>query len=222
MAYMQGCRRTSGAWSTFGFIASLVIFGCTGNLPNGSTGTGGSSVPLSGVPAVHRATAAACSGELAEAGVPTSVYDGGSTGPTAPDGGAITCATDSDCPPCQNGQLDHCVSQPLVSPSGYTCFCDQCNSDQDCGGTTACGCSRAFWAPYIVENLCLAANCRVDADCGPGGFCSPSVGVCGARGYYCHTAADTCLSDTDCPTGVWCSYSSATGAWGCITASCGG
>ena len=90
---MQGCWRTSGAWSTFGIIASLMIFGCTGNLPNGSTGTGGAV--LSGVPTVHRATATVCSGELADAGVPTSVYDGGSTGPTGSRPRPPACTTSS-------------------------------------------------------------------------------------------------------------------------------
>jgi hypothetical protein len=220
MAYMQGCRRTSGAWSTFGIIASLMIFGCTGNLPNGSTGTGGSV--LSGVPTVHRATATVCSGELADAGVPTSVYDGGSTGPTAPDGGAITCASDSDCPPCQNGQLDHCVLVYSATGSNNTCFCDECNSDQDCSGTAVCACKNAVWPGDLLGNLCIGANCRVDADCGPGGFCSPARGACGGRGYYCHTAADTCLNDTDCPAGIPCDYSAATGAWSCGPDACGG
>ncbi len=215
-------RAYRGTPIVLGALASLVVVGCTGDLPSGSTGTGGSSVPLSGIPAVHRATATACSGELAEAGVPTSIYNGGSTGPTAPDGGAVTCATDSDCPPCQNGQLDHCVSEYLSTGSSNRCLCDECNSDQDCGNMDVCACDRAFWTNYISGNLCVGGNCRVDADCGPSGFCSPALGACGGRGYYCHTAADTCLNDTDCAAGILCDYSVVTGVWSCSTASCGG
>jgi hypothetical protein len=186
------------------------------------TGTGG-TVGRSTVPDIHRASAAACSAELAEAGVPTSIYDGGfAPGPTALDGGIITCASDSDCPPCQNGQLDRCHDVPQTL-HGPWCICDQCNTDHDCGPDAVCVCNQRGWSGAAYENACVAAQCRVDADCGPGGFCSPSLGPCGSiQGYSCHTATDQCWSGTDCTAGTACIYSPATGAWGCGSIMCGG
>jgi hypothetical protein len=209
---------------------------CSSSLPTNTTGTGGAATGTGGVgvtgtggvsvigrvPLYHRAAAPACSGQLAEAGVKTLVFDGGSAGPVASDGGAIACTTDGDCPPCANGQLDHCVVEPFLQPS-MQCVCDECNTDQDCSGLSVCGCNEPIWANYIGVNLCIAAgNCRVDADCGPGGFCSLSPFQCGAGGYYCHTAADTCLDLGDCPGGTGCVYSLAAGAWTCSTQPCGG
>jgi hypothetical protein len=219
-----------------GIAASLAIAACSGNLPQGGTGTGGAGATtgtggsvISGtggvsvvgrIPMLHRPTATVCSGQLAEAGVKMSVYDGGSSGPLAPDGGTITCATDSDCPPCTNGQLDHCFSHPQLL-TGPSCGCDECNGDQDCGSTGVCACNQTGWSNIPVGNVCiLAGNCRVDADCGPGGFCSPSPANCGVGGYYCHTAKDTCLDYADCPTA--CAYSLAAGDWACTTSACGG
>jgi hypothetical protein len=225
-----------------GVLAFASVVGCKGSLPpeiggNGgdappeTTGSGGLKTTGSGgvggsaghvvAPSMHRAIATTCAGPLPDAGVKTSVYDGGSPGPFAADGGALTCLTDSDCPPCQNGQLDHCLVHPQLGPN--SCACDQCNSDQDCPGTEACVCKQSGWSGYPVGNVCMRGNCRVDADCGPDGFCSLTLTPCGYGGYYCRTPADTCLNDSDCGTiGVACEYSPATGAWGCGSTTCGG
>jgi hypothetical protein len=231
---MHAYTRGSGASGLIGsLVMSLIIVGCTASLPQGGTGTGGAGaitgitgtggISIAGsAPMLHRATATACSGELAEAGVTTSPFTGASPGPAAPDGGAIACAADSDCPPCANGQLDHCFAQSLAQPP-LACVCDQCNTDQDCGASGVCACNQTGWGNSQVGNLCiLAGNCRVDADCGPGGFCSPSPANCGAGGYYCHTATDTCLDDADCLPPTACAYSPAAGAWACTTSACGG
>jgi hypothetical protein len=218
-----------------GIAASLTIVACSGSLPQG-TGTGGGGatlgaggsglsgtggVPIAGrTPMLHRATATACSGALADAGVVTSVFTGASPGPVAPDGGALSCATDSDCPACANGQLDHCFATYLLT---LACVCDQCNTDQDCGSSGVCACNQTGWGNLQIGNVCiLAGNCRVDADCGPGGFCSPSPANCNAGGYYCHTAKDTCLDYADCAAPTACAYSAAAGAWACTTSACGG
>ncbi len=220
---MRAYRGTLGG---LGILALAAVVGCTGGPPNGSTGTGGAG----GVPAMHRATAMACSGELAEAGAPISMPDGGPTGPSstpypiAQDGSFIGCNSDSDCPPCPNGQRDHCFGEPSL-PSFQYCACDQCNSDQDCGATGACVCNATGWSNMPLGTRCVSANCRVDADCGPGGFCSPTPNIerlCYSPGYYCHTAADQCVNDTDCGSAEVCSYSSATGAWSCTAIACGG
>jgi hypothetical protein len=206
--------------------ALLTIAACSSSLPNGSTGTGGSIAGGTGgsplivrVPIVHRAIATTCSGDLPDTGVKTSVFDGGWAGPFAPDGGALSCAVDSDCPPCANGQLDHCFYQDFRVPASQ-CVCDQCNTDQDCGATGVCGCNQTGWSNSPIGNICLPGNCRIDADCGPVGFCSPSPLRCGTGGYYCHTAADTCVNDSDCAPSS-CAYSLAAGAWAC-TGACGG
>jgi len=203
--------------------------GSGGMALGGATGSGGLAIGGAGgvggqssVPASHRATASACSAELAEAGVRTSIYDGGSPGPVALDGGVITCSSDNDCPPCQNGQLDRCLNVPQTLRPPW-CMCDECNTDQDCGPNAVCVCNQRGWSGAAYENQCVTARCRVDAECGPGGFCSSSPGPCGSiLGYYCHTAADKCLNDTDCAAGERCLYSPAVGAWSCGTAACGG
>lgn len=202
-------RAYRGTLGVLGIAGALAVVGCTGATAGRST-----------VPDVHRASAAACSAALAEAGVPLSIYDGGSVGPTALDSGIITCTTDSDCPPCQNGQLDRCHSDDGPQ-AGVGCLCDQCNTDQDCGPHAVCVCNQRGWSSKAYENQCVASQCQVDADCGPGGFCSPSPGLCGAiAAYYCHRSNDTCLSNADCPQ-LSCIYSAATAGWGCGSIVCG-
>jgi hypothetical protein len=175
---------------------------------------------LTAVPSQHRAIAAACSGGLADAGLPRFDYDGGSSGPTGADGGLISCQADSDCPACANGLADRCFR--------LFCRCDVCNSDQDCGAGQVCSCARVAGSQIgSLGASCVAANCRVDADCGRGGFCSPTVSdVCGGYfgtiGYYCHTWADRCRDDADCPVGAYCAYSPQAGHWVCGTGVCGG
>lgn len=217
---------TGGAAGTVGGAG-----GAVGGAAGGPTATGGTA-GRSTVPDSHRASAAACSPEP-DGGVWNASYDGGAyngassgiVGPTALDGGIISCASDSDCPPCQNGQPDRCHNVPQIL-HGPWCICDQCNSDQDCGPGSLCVCNQRGWSGAAYQNVCVPAQCRVDADCGTGGFCSPSPGPCGAiAGYYCHTAADTCWSSTDCPAQsppATCVYSPATGSWGCGSVFCGG
>jgi hypothetical protein len=212
-----------------GGLATTGFGGAIGGAAGSTTAPGGST-GRSTVPDSHRASATACTVEP-EAGVWNASYDGGpsnstsngvSSGPTALDGGIITCASDTDCPPCQNGQPDRCHAVPQTL-HGPWCICDQCNTDQDCGAGSVCVCNQRGWSSGSYQNACVPAQCQVDADCGPGGFCSPSPGPCGAiQGYYCHTAADPCWSSADCPAGNVCLRSSATGAWGCGTVLCGG
>jgi hypothetical protein len=152
-----------------------------------------------------------------DGGLPTAINNV----PTASDGGIITCVTDSDYPPCPNGQLDRCHNIPQLLHGPY-CLCDQCNTDQDCGPNSVCVCDQRGWSSAQYQNQCVPAQCQVDSDCGPGGFCSPSIGPCGVtQSYHCHTAADTCLNSTDCPAGSAC-ISPTGGAWVCGTVVCGG
>lgn len=222
-----GALALTGTGGTGGLVTTG-SGGAIGGAAGAMTATGGAA-GRSTVPDSHRASAAACTA-VPEAGVWNSSYDGGfytaSTGglsaPTGPDGGSITCASDSDCPPCANGQPDRCHSVPQTL-HGPWCICDQCNTDQDCGPGAVCVCNQRGWSGAQYQNQCVSAQCRVDADCGPGGFCSPSQGPCGViQGYYCHTAADKCWSYTDCTAGNGCLYSPATGAWGCGPDVCSG
>jgi hypothetical protein len=204
----------------FGGVGGLALTGTGGAGGLAPMGGGGSS--LTGrVPQIHRATAMACSAALAEAGVPTSIFDGSSPGPVALDGGLIDCASDSDCPPCQNGQRDRCISAPQYL-RGPWCICDECTSDQDCGPNAVCVCNAPGFSNTMLANECIQSQCQVDSDCGPGGFCSPTPSHCGLTGYYCHTSADQCFDNTDCPGGGPCLYSLAAGVWTCSSNSCGG
>ncbi|HEY4393444.1 MAG TPA: hypothetical protein VGP64_05260, partial [Polyangia bacterium] len=115
--------------------------GASGAGATGGTGGIGGTTGRSTVPDVHRASSGACSPEPAEAGVQTSVYDGGNG--RAADGGWITCEADSDCPPCAGGQIDRCLfTFQGLEPGG--CTCDQCNTDQDCPGTETCSCAATL------------------------------------------------------------------------------
>jgi hypothetical protein len=144
---LPGSLSGSGGTGASSGAGGLAVTG-TGGGPVGGGGSAGSGTGgLSATPAQHRASASVCSGALAEAGVPTEVYDGGPRGPTAPDAGPITCTSDSDCPACSNGQRDRCgTNGEVVSTS--ECVCDECNSDQDCGPTAVTG----FW-------ICATGRC---------------------------------------------------------------
>jgi hypothetical protein len=184
----------------------------------GGAACGGGSVDP---PMNHRATAQICPPGTTDPS-PGQIYDGGSTGPTAPDGGLLSCASDSDCEACANGRADRCIA------GGY-CSCDECNADEDCGASGVCSCngSTTGWAGRSVGNVCLPSNCRVDSDCPGGHLCSPTVSsFCGSfygiQGYYCHTPADQCRNDSDCPKGAYCAYSTDLAQWICSTGFCAG
>jgi hypothetical protein len=199
-----------------GALVLAAVIGCDGSLPSNNTGTGGQGA---GVPAFHRATAAACSAQGTDGAVTTPATDGGSPGQVAPDAAVnVPCLTASDCGPCPTGVV-RCLVRSPAQPNA--CVCDQCNSDQDCPSTEACLCFQTTWARYPAGNTCVQGNCRVDSDCGAGGYCSPTVSGCGYGAYYCHTPADTCLNDTDCAgSSIGCVYSPTTGAWGCASIVC--
>jgi hypothetical protein len=184
-------------------------------------GAGGRS--LTATPTYHRATATVCSPALAEAGLPPASYVyGGVREPIPPDGGSsdyVRCSG-SDCPPCSSGLVDRCDIQL------FTCACDQCNVDQNCGVTGVCACNTRTGG-VTPGNVCVPSNCRVDADCGPGGFCSPTGAVgCGRSGrlagYYCHTPNDQCRDNADCSPDEACAYSPEAGIWICSNGHCAG
>jgi hypothetical protein len=211
-----GAPGTGGASSTGGTTG---LGGAGGN--HGSAGKGGGGQAGSGTPSQHRPTGTVCSPGL-DAGVARSTWDGGTRNPeTGADGGAITCTSSSNsCPSCANGLASRCLNGE--------CFCDECNSDQDCpgGGVCSCGLTRGY-AGVSQGNVCVPANCRVDSDCGQGGYCSPTVSSgCGAfygvQGYYCHTPQDQCLNDADCGGSAYCAYSPQAGIWACATGLCAG
>jgi hypothetical protein len=179
----------------FAFLASLTLlvlsvgcgsssFGSDGGPggadSSGTAGAGGSGSPgTGGAPADHRAQAVAC---------PTT------RDVSPPDGGAVSCATDSDCTSDGGSSLYRfCLN--------HTCSVDQCVTDGDCASTEACGCANQFGGNIIHTNACVPTACHVDADCGAGGYCSPATNDrCGSlSGYHCHKAADTCHVDADCP-----------------------
>lgn len=191
----------------------LTILGAAGGCGGGSLGVD---------PAMnHRVAAQICPPGTTDPS-PGQVYDGGSTGPAAADGGIVSCAADSDCPPCANGRADRCLG-------GRYCSCDECNADDDCGATGVCSCNGTTtgWAGGNLGNVCLPSDCRVDSDCPGGSLCSPTVSSdCGSfygiEGYYCHTPADQCRNDSDCPKGAYCAYSTTVAHWICSTGFCAG
>jgi hypothetical protein len=151
--------------------------------------------------------------------VPALVTCGAHTTPPPPDGGAMSCSTDTD---CQGTSFPSCRAG--------TCQFDACVTSDDCASGTTCGCSDMFNGNAAYHpNQCLPSNCRVDADCGGGGYCSPTVSSScgpfyGVTGFYCHTSADTCENDSDCPAtspAGYCAYDPSVGHWACGSGFCG-
>ena len=160
---------------------------------SGTGSSGGSSDASSGgadgafdggrvthVPAVHRATAVACS------------HDRG-PGTADPQIMGAQCSTDAECTAGADGR---CLVTTVAAHLNY-CSYDTCFTDADCGGKV-CTCRES----PSDANTCEAGNCKLDSDCGAGGYCSPSADPdktnFGTTGWWCHTATDACTDDTDC------------------------
>lgn len=146
---------------------------------DGALVDGGKKV-LGHAPAVHRATAAACSHDRGPGDFDTMIM-------------SAQCSSDAECTAGADGR---CLSTKVAARNNY-CSYDTCFTDADCGGKV-CTC-REF--PNDA-NRCDSGNCKVDADCGAGGYCSPSADPdrtnFGSTGWWCHTATDTCTDATDC------------------------
>jgi hypothetical protein len=102
---------------------------------------------------------------------------------------------------------------------------DQCMSDAECDGGSACVCSGV--QGFDTANLCVRAECRSDADCG-GRACLLSLGskpgACcsyGHLGLFCERPASTCHQGGDCPgNGRACMYAAANDRFECQPFSC--
>jgi len=144
---------------------------------------------------VHRATVHACPSKLPRAGTACN---------SALDGGALSCAADTDCTTHPNGM---CGSDP--NGGGPIPFCQciyGCTTDADCGSGKICLCRDPI-------GVCVAASCTSDADCGAGLLCTMSapLGTCpSAPPFACQTPQDTCGGSHDCSPsggGAVCGYS---------------
>jgi hypothetical protein len=194
-----------------GAIAAAGLAACGG--PPGPSGSSLSAV------VDHRATAVAC-GEAGAAPAPGAATGRATMDPKGSTGASVVCVHDADCPPCANGQVVRCLPTLPAITQPWSCVCDQCGRDGDCGPLEACLC-RDPNAPFSFA-VCAAGTCRTDADCGARGLCSPSASfMCGGAvsGFACHTAADACHTDADCAGGQ-CRFSPERQAWLCATATC--
>ena len=155
--------------------------GGTSDGSSGSDGAADSGKVITHAPAVHRATAAACSHDRGPGDFDTQLMN-------------AQCQADADCTMGTNGR---CLRTKVAARNNY-CSYDTCFADADCGGAKVCTC-REF---PNDDNRCQAGNCKLDADCGAGGYCSPSADPgatnFGTTGWWCHTAKDECADDTDC------------------------
>jgi hypothetical protein len=176
--------------------------GSSGGSTDASTGEGGSTdggkKVFTHVPAIHRATAVACSHDRGPGDFDPQIMN-------------ASCESDAECTMGTNGR---CLTTKVAARLNY-CSYDTCFTDADCGGTV-CTC-REF--PNDA-NRCQSGNCKVDADCGAGGYCSPSADPdktnFGTTGWWCHTATDACADDTDCTgNGEKCVYDPTLSHWTC-------
>ena len=177
--------------------------GSSGGSTDASSGgvdgaTDGGKKGLTHAPAIHRATAAACSHDRGPGDFDTMIM-------------SAQCSSDAECTMGTNGR---CLTTKVAARNNY-CSYDTCFTDAECGGMV-CTC-REF--PNDA-NRCEPGNCKVDADCGVGGYCSPSADPdktnFGTTGWWCHTASDTCADETDCTgNGEKCVYDPTLSHWTC-------
>ncbi|WP_437676157.1 ferritin-like domain-containing protein [Sorangium sp. So ce131] len=134
------------------------------------------------------------------------------------------CKSDAD---CKEGPHGKCVT--AVGQIGTYCGCEySCESDVDCGASSACVC-KGTGALRETHSVCAQARCTTDDDC--------LASTCGLSAYHngcgeqvmlaCRTAEDTCRSDADCgrqgDTGLACVVIDAEGAdarWQCMGRTC--
>jgi hypothetical protein len=146
---------------------------------------------------------------------PEGAPDGDVTNDASGDAGPARCAASGKAAPVRRDDPSTCAA--TTGAPGLT---DQCTTDDQCAGGTACGCASDFFGNALHTNTCVDAQCRVDSDCGVGNVCSPSFsGHCGSlTGYFCHSSADECLASGDCcadPARPTCQYSTQLGHWAC-------
>lgn len=165
-----------------------------------------SNVADARVPAQHRPQAVACSQSVAP--------------------GSRACTADTDCSCGFSLAPARCI---IDATGNGSCTCDQCLTDDECGGGSVCSCQGATfgWAHQSWGNVCVSSNCNIDDDCGPGSYCSPTVSsTCGSffgvQGYYCHSSADVCIDDSDCPAPGYCAFAPESGQWVCGSGFCAG
>ncbi len=198
----SGVHDTDGGGTGNGSSGSSGTSGGTGD-----GGTGGSDASKSDggktithAPAIHRATAAACSHDRGPGDFDTQNMN-------------AMCASDAECTSGDNGR---CLATKVAARTNY-CSYDACFTDADCGNSKVCTC-REFASD---ANRCDPGNCKVDADCGAGGYCSPSADPdktnFGSTGWWCHTKLDECVDDTDCvaQSGAKCVYDPAVSHFTC-------
>lgn len=207
-----GGSTPSGAGDTDGAHASAATSGPWGDGSTGDVeaGVDSSQVFVTPPPAVHRASADACS------------HDRG-PGDFDPLLTNAPCQSDTECTMGENGR---CLTTKTAPRTNY-CSYDTCFSDADCGGKV-CTCRES---PNDA-NRCDPGNCRVDADCGAGSYCSPSEDAnqpnhypqtkTAITGWWCKRVPpdwQSCADDGECYYDGFrgkCAYDTKVSHWTCL------
>jgi hypothetical protein len=129
---------------------------------------------------------------LAASTLALSACSGEDTNPDAGgvDSGAVTCATDDDCPTDQ-----HCDEASLLCQAGNA---NACEVDGDCGDGKVCNTAVTGCGATRCRNACEAKPCTGHADCGA------LVCVAGACAEAPSCASEACPGDLVCNASMVC------------------